>query len=105
MILGTSIGLPLRDVLHWMWLWVLAAIIVTVLQSVASGQRPIPVDQLDPLPMPAPQDVDPIPMPNIDQPDLFRYPDGPSLLGQPNRVVPEAASQFQRSSPGPPFIV
>ncbi len=40
-----------NEVIHWLWLWVLAAIVITVLGRQVAGQ----------------------PIPNIDRPDLFEY--------------------------------
>lgn len=60
------------ELVHWLWLWVLAAMAITALVRHASGSPP-------PLPMLPKGDADavtpmPIPMPNVDRPDLFRFP-------------------------------
>lgn len=62
------------EIIHWLWLWTLAAIVVSVLQGRARGQGDQPSEPSTSIPIEAIVDARPIPMPNIDDPNLFRYP-------------------------------
>lgn len=75
-----------REMIHWLWLWTLAAIAVSVMQGFLAGQSPRPLSpespappessgQRSPMPWGGEQEGGiPIPIPNVDQPDWFRYP-------------------------------
>ena len=76
--------------IHWLWLWTLAAIAVSVMHGVSLGQ----FGERTSTPPRAPtttRSVDetdsgkPIPMPNIDRPDWFHYPNQSPML--PNEAV------------------
>jgi tetratricopeptide (TPR) repeat protein len=72
-----------REMIHWIWLWTLAAIVVSVMQGNLAGQEPgaKPVDQGAQAEPSLGGGVDagqPIPMPNVDNPEWFRYPDEPA---------------------------
>jgi tetratricopeptide (TPR) repeat protein len=66
------------EMIHWLWLWVLAAIAITVMQGVVAGQARGFSDRgsSDRASSDRGQDIGrPIPMPNIDHPEWFQYPD------------------------------
>ena len=63
-----------REFVHWLWLWTLAAIVVSVLHGRVRGQEAQPSQSSTSIPIEAIVDAKPIPMPNIDDPNLFRYP-------------------------------
>lgn len=89
-----------REIIHWIWLWTLAAIVVSVMQGHLAGQsrddslrgnalQAWPADR---------GDVDPgqpIPMPNVDDPQSFRYPDEPVSTDTERVSLPELM-QFHR---------
>jgi tetratricopeptide (TPR) repeat protein len=58
-----------RELIHWLWLWMLAAIAVTVMQGLVAGQQ-------------AQSGGKPIPMPNVDHPEWFEYPEGTEPEGK-----------------------
>ena len=61
-----------REMIHWLWLWMLAAIAITVMHGMVAGQVPNLFDR----PTEQAEDVGrPIPMPNVDHPEWFQYPD------------------------------
>ena len=81
---ATTTSMMQREMIHWLWLWTLAAIIISFLQGTVPGQvadRSGAVAQHSA----SPQGLDesepgkPIPMPNVDHPDWFHYPN-PSPL-------------------------
>lgn len=58
-----------REMIHWLWLWTLAGIAISVLCGRSLAQEDLPS-------LPPPDSTTrAIPMPNVDHPDLFRYPD------------------------------
>ncbi len=68
-----------REMIHWLWLWTLAAIAVSVMQGTMPGQSAGPASSNAQLST-STQGLDdaepgtPIPMPNVDHPDWFHYP-------------------------------
>ena len=68
-----------REMIHWLWLWTLAAIAVSVMQGAIRGQSEEAMQGPSRAPTTT-QRIDetdpgtPIPMPNIDRPEWFRYP-------------------------------
>ena len=78
-----------REMIHWLWLWTLALIAISVLYGRALGHEALPLLRFsDP-----PQTVAPIPIPNVDRPDWFRYPDEDA---SPDFVTLEDVIRFNR---------
>lgn len=80
-----------REMIHWLWLWMLAAIAITVMRGVVSGQSP----RFSEPPNRAEDVGRPIPMPNVDEPEWFQYPN--QFPGPTNdRVTLSELLRYQR---------
>ena len=77
-----------REMIHWLWLWTLAGIAISVLCGRSLGQEDLPL-------LPPPDSATrAIPMPNVDHPELFRYPDE---LRNSGEVSLDAVLRFNRT--------
>lgn len=104
-----------HEMIHWFWLWVLAAIAVSVLYGRVQGENARtlvrhqpqpqtseyqPAEKSTSIPIEAIVDAVPIPIPNIDDPSLFRF---PNRMANPNDVTMEdvlrlnQADDYQRA--------
>lgn len=94
-----------REMIHWLWLWTLAAIVVVALHGKVQGQKvqgqqSSPSESSESIPIEGLVDAKPIPMPNIDQPDLFRYPydvANPNGVAVADVLALNRAKDFQRA--------
>ncbi len=97
--IATPITYRGREIIHWLWLWTLAAIVVSVLQGRVRGQEAQPSQLSTSVPIEAIVDAKPIPMPNIDDPNLFRYPyevTNPNDIAVADVLRLNRAGDFQR---------
>lgn len=83
-----------REIIHWLWLWTLVVIAMSVLQGRIRGQDVPPSDPSASIPADVIVDAKPIPIPNIDDPDLFRYPNDAT---NPNGVTVDDVLRSNRS--------